>query len=702
MISMLMESALRSLLVALAVWAGLRAFRIRNVVAQKAAWGLVLMAAVAMPLVQPLAARWQPSGAAFVLPAHPFSQLVALWPWPQAVGARMTNVRALPTAPAAAEASALPEPSAQADTPTARPFVAEPVSGGAGRFPAPTVSYSNPAAPAAQAPPRPAVRAIALRPATLAWTLYFAVSAGLLFRLLFGLFSAIRLWREAEPVSLPAYGELGKGLNLRSSRSVSSPVTIGSAVVLPGDYELWDAEKLRIVLAHERSHIRQGDFYLQLLGGLYAAIIWFSPLGWWIKRRLSDLAEAISDRAALEEAASRSSYAQILLQFAATPRPTLIGVAMARSCSLSRRIERLLNDSSFHQAFAGTRRRALVAVLLVPVALFAATALVRVEASGQAAQQPATQAQPDASVTGVSHPDAEPSPAPGAASTSESPASPIPPQPPARPGSPAAQDALPPLPPLPESPDDENVVVKDGKTLTITRDHNVSVNENHHEKGYSYHWTNNGDSYAVVSGDNREHMSFSGDIHTSEIDKARKLAHGAFLWFERNGRSYFVDDPAIVSQIEAMYQPMEELGKQQEELGRQQEVLGREQEKLGRLQEQASVPTPDMRKEMAELNAAMAKLEAKIGKTVTQDELADLEGKLGEMQGKLGEIQGQVGARQGEFGAQQGELGAKQGKLGALQGKLGAEQGRLAMEADRKLKSMIDESLRNGKAKPVE
>ena len=56
---------------------------------------------------------------------------------------------------------------------------------------------------------------------------------------------------------------------------------------------------------------------------------------------------------------------------------------MARSGRLSQRIERLLNDNSFRQAFAGTRRRALLAVLLVPVALFAATALVRVQAAGQ-------------------------------------------------------------------------------------------------------------------------------------------------------------------------------------------------------------------------------------------------------------------------------------------------------------------------------
>ncbi len=475
----------------------------------------------------------------------------------------------------------------------------------------------------------------------------------------------------------------------------SHPVTIGSAVVLPANYGTWDVEKLRIVLAHERSHIRQGDFYLQLIAGFYASVFWFSPLGWWLKRQLSDLAEAISDRAALGEAASRSVYAQILLEFAAAPRPTLIGVAMARSGRLSQRIERLLNDHSFCQAFAGTRRRALLAVLLVPVALFAAMALVRVQAAGQAQQEPAPAPQaapaasPEAPVTGQAHPGQAPDAAPLLSDQEQAPlppAAPNAPAPPANAGTtvvPSGADITPPVPPAPVSapgepvppisvhvpaidvhqpavnvhvpainihqpPVDVHVPAVDIHSPAInvhvpSMDIHVPTLEGrayfmarggqdpNSPQAYSYRYSSNGDSYAIITGDGRQHMSFSGDIHTSDIDKARKMAHGKFLWFTRNGKSYVVDDPAIVEQIEAMYKPMEELGKQQEELGRQQEELGKRQEAMGRQQEQASVPTPDISKEMAELNAAMAKLQAKMGKTVTREELADLQGKLGQI-----------------------------------------------------------------------
>lgn len=53
---------------------------------------------------------------------------------------------------------------------------------------------------------------------------------------------------------------------------------------------------------------------------------------------------------------------------------------MARPGSISRRIERLLNDHTFRQCFTGSQR-ALFAVVLVPMALFAGTAVVRVQAA---------------------------------------------------------------------------------------------------------------------------------------------------------------------------------------------------------------------------------------------------------------------------------------------------------------------------------
>jgi beta-lactamase regulating signal transducer with metallopeptidase domain len=690
MIPSLIEAALRSGLVAIAVWGGLRLFRVSNVLAQKAAWGLVLASAVLMPLLLPYAARLSilSPHAAIVLPPDPETLL----------GKIRAQMRPAP----------IPQPTGQ--TPQ-QPVAAAEQQAGVSNLPEPEAadagdSASKPVSPSSIAARTEVGSVPALLPSVfsrlraLSWNrfgllLYAAVATFMVLRLALGLFRAVRIWLSARPVGLTdAYAA---GLRLRSSSAVSSPVTIGSSVILPADYETWDSQKLRIVLAHERSHICQGDFYLQLLAGLYATLFWFSPLGWWLRHKLSDLAEAISDRAGLQQAASRSSYAQVLLEFAAAPRPTLIGVAMARTGNVSRRIERLLNDATFRQAFAGTRRRALIAVLIVPVALFAATALIRVQAAGQEApSQPAPPAQPDAPakppIAGVSTPD-QPSDPPTPAAIQAAPSAPA---------APAAPEKVAPVPPLPPIDAVEPVAPAQprGKRTTIARTVETR-SDSSQDRGtsYRYSYSSNGESFGIVRGDGQVH--FSGDLHSPDIDKIRKQAHGDFIWFTRDGKSYFIDDPGTLKQVEDLYKPMELLGKQQEELGRQQEVLGKQQEELGRQQEQVAVPTPDVSKEIAEINAASAKLQSMVGKTVTQQELADLQSKLGDLQGRLGDLQGKMGSKQGEFGAKMGLLGAQQGKLGAQQGKLGAEQGRLAQQADQKVKSIIDESLQNGKAHPV-
>jgi len=416
------QAALRSLALAIGVWAILRLFRVRNVLALKCAWTLVLATAFLMPLLLPMASRLP--RATLVLPAFLHR-----------------------TAPAtSASWHEEPAPSQPVIAPAPHLFAA-PETSGPHHIGAPVAVPSEPGvlpAPEAHPPQVPARPTFSIFAAIA--LLYLAVSGLLLLRLVYGLVSAWLLWRSARPVSTDLSAT--HGLRLRASAAVSSPVTIGSSIVLSADYESWDSEKLRIVLAHERSHVRQGDFYLQALAGLYAAIVWFSPLGWWLKRQLSDLAEAISDRSGLEEAASRASYAQILLEFAAAPRLTEIGVAMARSSNLSHRIERLFNESAFRQAFTASRRT-LVTALLVPVVLFAGSTLVRVTAAAQTPEQNPS-AQSPAPATAPSVPEA----APPATPTQAAPAAVVAPEAvPAPPQAPAPSSNATPAPPAtPASP----------------------------------------------------------------------------------------------------------------------------------------------------------------------------------------------------------------------------------------------------------
>lgn len=710
----LVDAAARSLLFAAAVGLGLWALRMRNVVAQKAAWILVLAASLAMPLVAQWAAHlsWLPDRDTFVLSGRVLTSTThsPMHAPPISITAKAYVTR---------QYDAEPQKPGVTDSSTA-------VTPGTGRFPAPAIAHVNPETevpqPAAVSAASPFADFSAVQTLLL---LYIATCGVLLFRLVYGAWTAARLWRRAEPVQLEE-SRLA-GIAVRSSSQIPSPVTVGSGIVLPAGFASWDAEKLGIVLAHEGSHVRQRDFALQLAASLYAIVFWFSPLGWWLKRKLSRLSETISDGAAVHHAASHASYAQVLLEFAAMPRPIPIGVAMAHRGHLRSRIEDLLNENNFRQAFSGGRARAAAAVLLVPVALFAATAMVRVHAAAQQQRTPATAPDPAQAPQIAPQPAAAPQAA-GSVAPAAPATAPSGPTPPAltsdddqvisvapgtsastlgaqAPGPSGSVLVVPPRGgPYPIVIPDAKMLGREAQALAMLQAQKARLMALD-SAAFRYGFGDDGNTYAYVTGDGDKGIHYSGswfDNSRDQIDKARKVAHGDFLWFQRDGKSYVIDDPALLATIKPMQDKMDALGKQQEGLGKQQEELGKQQEALGQQMEQIKVPTPDMKSELDKLQAVQAKLSAIQGKDASQEQLAEIEGQLADIQGKIGALQGDMGGRMGDLGGKQGELGAQQGKLGAEQGRLGAEQGRIAREMDGKILSMIDEGLKDGKARPVQ
>jgi Domain of unknown function (DUF3471) len=100
-------------------------------------------------------------------------------------------------------------------------------------------------------------------------------------------------------------------------------------------------------------------------------VFWFNPLAWWQLVRMAELAEIISDDAALEMLDDRPSYAGILLDLAL--HKATVAVAMARACTLRKRVERILSGTAV-PARMGWQKRAMVAIALAPGVMFSASA----------------------------------------------------------------------------------------------------------------------------------------------------------------------------------------------------------------------------------------------------------------------------------------------------------------------------------------
>ncbi len=723
-VPVLVEAALRALAAAVVLWAAMRLLRVENVLAQKAAWALVLAAAMTMPLLMraPLLPKW----AAVRIPA------VAWHRESKAARAATTKNAAMPATvvpykpkPHAAHAKDDVDSVAMplGDT---RPYDA--MQYDAMQYDVQPRDAAETAMAAAPVKPESGQKVAGNRNwlALGAWIAYLCVAGALLLRLLMGLASSMRLWMQAHRVDAAFESEMPTGVAVRISERIASPVNIGSGIVLPADYASWDEEKLRVVLAHEGSHVRQRDFYLQLAAGLYAAVTWLSPLGWWLRRKLSELGEAISDRAGLEAATSPSAYAQMLLEFAALPRPAYTGVSMAHSSNLSERIERLLNDSSFRKAFTGGRRALLV---MVPAVLFATTALVHVQAARVLAQPAGTvssaaptqtAAQPvgsssssatsDSQRSGQSHPDdvqvttdEAPAPPQTPAAPQAAPAPSPAPAPKAVPDEDEAPEiiAIAPAPPAP--PVDMVVPMPPMPAVHIEIPEQLMAQARH----YAY-YSAFGDAYAIV-GDPGTKVHYAGDWdgdRAADVEKTRAQAHGHFLLFRHDDKVYFIDDPATVEQIEAMQKPMEDMGSQMRALGKQMRDESQQdreamRETMRKAREaQMNIPTPDLTKEMAELNEAVAALKDKQGGTVTREQLSEIQRKIGELQRRLYSSEFKVDVHF-DTGAMK-QFNDTYSKYGKQMGELGKQMGELGRENNQKIKAIIDESLKNGKAKPVQ
>ncbi|MGA7090061.1 MAG: M56 family metallopeptidase [Candidatus Acidiferrales bacterium] len=727
--------AVRSLLVAGIAASALVALRVKDPSARLAVWKMVLCAALAMPAL------------VWALPALPVPIFFAVPAEANVPSARAASMITNATGPESASAERVSSPvPARFSRSVAAP-------GDSSRDHRETFETIASAHSQQAATPR---RSFNWPAAAVA--IYLVVAVLLLARLMFGFFLSRRLLRASRTLhdssivrKLAEIANSSAGFRdiprpralprLAESDFVFVPVTLGvlrPAIILPAGWRDWDDAKLSAVLAHELSHVRRRDALAQHLSLIHRAIFWFSPLAWWLDRALATLAEIASDHAALAGGLDRIRYAETLLGFfeslqQSRRRVWWQGVSMAAAGNAERRIAEIL--SGRNSMSTRIQKLVLLALFVLAGPVLLAAAAVHPFFVGVQAQ-------------------ATPRPAAPAAPTSTSPPSASMPQAPTQSTAPLP-DAAPPVPQAPESANAAlpaptvpaiHVVIPETRIASIhiapiyvapihiapidiasvrlavpvpvippvhvvipsfviapsplsfpalAQAPNAPGSSVSSPAGViTFSFDSDDLHYVIVSGDSTTISGDSGDAE--HVQALRKENSGDFIWFERDGKSYIIRDPAIVKRARELFAPMDRLSKQQDELGARQEALGKQQDALGQQQEEVRVNIPDMSAQLRELEAKMHAL----SNGGTPEQLGELQSELGELQGRLGELQAQAAVGQSSFGEKQGELGRQQGELGRQQGELGRRQGELAKEANRQLKKMFDDSLANGTAKP--
>ena len=733
----LVDPAIRSLALACIASGALALCRAKNVSLRLGVWRMILIVALTMPFL------------ALLMPPLPVSVPIAQ---------RFVNLRS----PATVEGSVEPAGGTPAKAPTTTAYAPIPVFN---YSVAPSRNYSRPIpASPARARLRMPISRIAV-----AGGIYATVAIFFLVRLILGITFGSRLDRNShaidDPQTLARLHYFARAARLRStprlaeSELLSVPVTFGirhPSILLPATWREWEPAELDAVLAHEISHVARRDALTERLSLLHRAIFWFSPLSWWLDRRLAELAEEASDDAALAAGADRTRYAETVLGFfaaleAAPGRVWWQGVAMASAGQAEKRLDRILEWKGSVAMQLKKPVVVIAAFLAIPVVCVTAGFRPTIESihssPPQSVQAPAVPAPP--------------------ASAPEPSATPEPPAPPTQATAPAPVPGADPIPmasvsvvPMREvdphvviPPMAQIVSIDDVSTLhlTVKPDVHVSTNvvvtplasvaphvsvrpvislprlaaivpqaQQSAQSGHSNTLITGedddgqqfvisaGNSSVVVSGNG---FSMNSDGESNFVNSLRHNLSGDFIWFIRDGKAYVIRDPATIKRAMEFFAPAQELGRKQEELGKQQEALGEQQEALGKQQEALGEQMEKVHVKIPDMTAQLQKLEAELKKMSdggTQEDLGRIQEKIGEIQDRIGELQSQAGDQQSQLGEKQGALGEQQGKLGEQQGKLGEQQGELGRqqeEASRKaaqqMKQLLDEAVAHGLAKPA-
>jgi len=564
----------------------------------------------------------------------------------------------------------------------------------------------------------------------------WSIGAGLLaLRMALGMMWVGRIGRSRTSASHPRWQRrldrlaerlgIACPVSLRVTPDLASPVAAGCwkpMVLVPAALIAnMPLDLLEALLAHELAHIRRHDYLVNLIQSAIESLLFYHPVVWWLSKQIRIEREQIADDLAAHVIGEPHRLALALHELDAFQQDQLqrLGdfpvaiqlVPAANGGHLMSRIQRLIRPNQHAldwkmalpiigltavclSVYAHDNKPALASAIPAPAS---APAVIATNVAATSAETAATIA--PAIATKVAARSAET--AARVASTIATRAAVM-----------SAETAARMAP----------VLAASATTTAFSRAVVASASGLHPRN----------DSYAIVR-TGQDGMNMSGDSRDiPAIEKTKQKVHGDFVWVRRGDEAYVVQDPAIIARVVAAWKPAEELGKQMDALGKQMDIPSKHMEELGkRIESLGNRNQPysaAMEKTSAQMEALGSQQEA-IGNKMEalgnkMEHASDAEREALERQMKALEAQMQpieqqmdkLGATMDEhckemeaaqkpmedLGKQMEEAGKPMEALGKQMEALGKQEEQLSHEADLKVKALIDEAMRSGKAVPTE
>jgi beta-lactamase regulating signal transducer with metallopeptidase domain len=490
---------------------------------------------------------------------------------------------------------------------------------------------------------------------------------------------------------------IARDVRLRVADDLDSPVAAGwwrpivlvpAALVANMPFDLLEA-----LLAHELAHIKRHDYLVNLIQSAIEALLFYHPVVWWLSKQIRIEREQIADDLAAQALGDPRRLALALqqldqYQLDIATRPVSELAPAANGGLLMSRIQRLIRPNQ--HALSWKMALPIIGLTALCLSVYAHDNTPAV-ASASATNTAATTAESTAAATVNA----------SATNTSATIATTT-----AIMSAEAAATAAP-------------VIATSATSTHAASKIRTSDPHAHH------------DSYAIVRADETG-INMSGDTRDiPAIEQTKQKVHGDFVWVRHGGKTYVVQDPAVIARITEVWKPAEALGKQMDALGKQMEVPSKQMEALGKQMEALGENRPyddAMEKDSTRMQALgrqqeilAAKMEtigSKMERAKSAERIAHQRAMeavqaqmkpLDEEMRKLGEVM-EERAKQMEHSKQPMEELSKQmedaslpmKKLGKQMDALGKQEEQLSREADRQARDLIDRALQDGKADPAD
>lgn len=227
------------------------------------------------------------------------------------------------------------------------------------------------------------------------------------------------------------------------------------------------------------------------------------------------------------------------------------------------------------------------------------------------------------------------------------------------------------------------------------------------------------DAFALVR-DTEHGTNMAGDsADWDDIKEVKRSVSGDFLWFRDGGKSWVVQDPAVLAKANAAWANVDKLGKEMDGYGRQMDVHGKKMEALGHEMELAGARLRPDDKQMGALERDMQVLSGQMDKL--SEQFGDASGaerkrierdmhELGQKMHALGEdinrqansgAQQQARADMSAIGRRMREAGKPMNALGKQMNVLGKQMEQESQQAEKATRELIRDARERGLAREL-